>query len=1028
MSDTAPGEIGALMPGIFTASSVATLIARVPGGTILLANRACRELLGAEALAAGRTLEDVGLWSPSELRSLVSDAKRRQRCLRDVEVAVPGKAHETTRTRASVEVVEHEGGHCLVCTFYEPTARSHQSVQLHESETYLRQVAETVQQAFWLRDLDPPAVLYASPSVEQVFGITPEAFYLNPLAIQALIHPDDRAGVIAERDDLTHPTAREFRIVRPDGQARWIRTKGAPVATEHGRVKRIAVVSEDVTHERALRDALNASEHQLRLVIDSVADYAIIVLDPQGRVADWNTGAERINGYLAREIIGRHFSIFYPPELIAAHHPQRELEAALATGQFQEEGERVRKDGSRFWAEVTLTPMRDASGDLRGFAKVTRDVTERKQIEEALRKSEERFRLLAENSRDVIRIYDPDGTIRYASPSSRAVLGYDPDELIGRRSSEFQHPEDLAARDDRLRTIIATDADSTITYRGRRNDGTFVWLEANVRALRDARNGELVGFQEAARDISERKEAEAAVSRAREAAEQANAAKNEFLSRMSHELRTPLHAILGFGELLRREDLPVDQREKLLQIIRGSHHLLDLINEILDISRIERRELGLALEAVHVGELVQETLALVAPLAAARSVIIGAPVGASADIHALADRQRLTQVLLNLLSNAVKYNHEGGTVRLTYARAVSNRVRIQVRDTGPGIAPHDLTRVFEPFDRLGAEATGVEGTGLGLALSKHLLRAMDGEIGVDSRVGEGTTFWFELPATIRPAQPPAPSHNDAPIPVMPSRAPARTVLYVEDNPSNIALVKTILAERPQVTLIVATRGGLAVELARRHQPTLILLDLNLPDISGEEVLGRLRRDPRTADIPIVVVSADATHSKVTRLRRSGAADYLTKPFGFERFLAVIDGVPAVVEANPLGGGELRETSPVLDAGAIAALHKLASGPNVGESAVRDLVNVFITDALERVIALQNTIDRDDLPDVVGQSHALRGASGGVGAARVAALSRRLEVAAKDGNVKEAQSVLHTIDRALAETRAALAAEFKLVDE
>ncbi len=747
---------------------------------------------------------------------------------------------------------------------------------LRESERRLRQVTEGVPQAFWLREVDPPAVLYASPGMERIFGVSPDVFYRDPLALEALIHPDDRDAVIAGRDTMDGPGDLEFRIVRPDGETRWLRTRSAPVATEDGRVTRLAAVSEDVTDERALREALGASQHELRLVVDSVADYAIIMLDPAGRVAGWNTGAERIYGYRAAEITGRHFSVFYPPELVEAGHPQHELEAALAAGGYQEEGERVRKDGSRFWADVTLTPIRDASGELHGFAKVTRDITDRRAIAAALRESEERFRMLAENSRDVIRSYDADGTIRYASPSCRAVLGYDPDELVGRHSAEFQHPEDAEERKERAQAIIATRDDSTVTYRSRRKDGSYVWLEANVRALRGGDDEKLIGFQEAARDISERrrseqalreseerfrllaenstdviarssteaeilyispasrtvygyapeemvgrrgwdfvhpedlealrrdittragrseaatneyrvrrrdgtyvwvearshavrhplteslefhtsvrdisdrKAAEEAVTLAMEQAEQANNAKSEFLSRMSHELRTPLHAILGFAELLRREDVRLHQREKLVQITRSGRHLLDLIDEVLDLTRIERRELGLSLEPVHAGAVIAETLAMIGPLAAARSISVPPPITDDPDIHVLADRQRLKQVLLNLLSNAVKYNRDGGNISVACRRAGSAAVRLEVTDTGIGIAAHELARVFDPFERLGAEATDVEGTGLGLTLSKRLVEAMDGQLAVEPGQSCGTTFSLELPAAAAP--------------------------------------------------------------------------------------------------------------------------------------------------------------------------------------------------------------------------------------------------------------------------------------
>ncbi len=425
-----------------------------------------------------------------------------------------------------------------------------------------------------------------------------------------------------------------------------------------------------------------------------------------------------------------------------------------------------------------------------------------------------------------------------------------------------------------------------------RGDGDYVHIEAKVRALHDPVSGELVEFHTVARDVSDRRQAEADVRRAIEEAELANAAKSEFLSRMSHELRTPLHAILGFGELLGRGELAAPQHEQLEQITKAGRHLLELINEVLDLSRIEEGELHLSLEPVLVEQVVSEAMGMLAPLAAARSVTLEPPLSKDLAMHVLADRQRLKQVLLNLLSNAVKYNRDGGSVRVTTTRDDHGIARIEVADTGIGIADEDLVRAFAAFERLGAEATEVEGTGLGLALTRRLIEAMGGSIGVDSEVGRGTKFWLDLSVVSAPEVASRASKVARPAPPVPVRTDARTVLYIEDNPSNIKLVDTILKERPEITLLVAQQGSLGLELAREHAPALVLLDLNLPDISGEEVLRRLRADQRTARIPVVMVSADATSRQAVRLRNVGADGYLTKPFDIAQFFAVVDGAPA----------------------------------------------------------------------------------------------------------------------------------------
>jgi PAS domain S-box-containing protein len=1008
---------------LFMAGAAPTAITREVDGTMMYANSACLELLGYEEDEfVGKTVHEIGLWATPERREIVFEKLRREGRVDHLEEELQSKSGETLSVLLSISLVDLDGERCVQGVFNDITERRRLEGRLRESEQHFRQVTESVRQGFMLRDLDPPATLYASPAVARIFGLDRDEVYRDPLAIEGLIHPDDREVVLAKRAAMAGPDDFEFRIVRPGGETRWIRTRAEPVQMEYGQVERVAAVIDDVTEERVLQDALRESEERFRLVVASVTDYAIIVLDPEGRVTGWNPGAERIKGYREAEIIGRHFSVFYPPELVKAGDPQRVLTAALAEGRYEEEGERLRKDGTRFWADMILTPIRDDAGDLRGYVKVTRDVTERRRAEEALRGSEERFRLLAENSTDVIDRVSPDGTLLYVSPASREVYGYDPHELIGRAARTGVHPEDQAAMRDLVDWDDADATGLTLEYRLRRKDGSYVWVETKKRTLRDPDTTAVLEYQSSTRDISSRKLAEAAAQHAQALAEQANNAKSEFLSRMSHELRTPLHVMLGFGELLGRDDLSAGQRDKLGQLTRSARHLLDLINEVLDMSRIERGELRLSLEPVHLGEVVRETLDLVLPLAAARSLTITSPPAAELDVHVLADRQRLKQVLLNLLSNAVKYNREGGGISLLYTRA-GRRARIEVADTGVGIAADALARVFEPFDRLGAEATEVEGTGLGLALSKRLMEAMEGEIGIDSVLGVGTTSWFELPVVAAPRAPRERPETEAPVAVTEPPGLPVTVLYVEDNPSNIKLVETILAARPQVTLIVATQGGLAVELAREHRSALILLDLNLPDMSGEEVLRRIRSDARTAEMRVVITSADATRGQIERMRSAGADDYLTKPFGVDRLLAVIDAAARTSVPDPVQDAAFPAPPAILERGAIHALHELSRKPGVGATAIRELVGTYLSDARDRCAGIGVAIQDGNLDEVRRQSHALGGASGWAGATELLRRCRDLEALAKAGEAKRAATVASGLGPALAEARAALELEF-----
>lgn len=374
-------------------------------------------------------------------------------------------------------------------------------------------------------------------------------------------------------------------------------------------------------------------------------------------------------------------------------------------------------------------------------------------------------------------------------------------------------------------------------------------------------------------------------------AERANRAKSDFLSRMSHELRTPLNAILGFGQLLEMDHLSPDHEESVRYIVKAGRHLLALVDEILDISRIETGRLAISPEPVRIADALQEALDLVAPAAATRKVQFHGDPPETCRRHVLADRQRLQQVFLNLLSNAVKYNHEGGVVTLSCEPRPGGLLRINVTDTGPGI-PHDkMERLFVPFDRLGAEVTGIEGAGLGLSLSKHLVEAMGGTLGASSQPERGSTFWVELPIADGPAE-----FSEAPAAQIPAPAAsgpaseATVLLYIEDNLSNLTLIQRLLAHRPEVKVVPAMQGRLGLELAREHRPHVILLDLHLPDMSGADVLRGLRDAPETREIPVVVITADITPGRIEQLRGAGVRHYLTKPLDVRTFLAVLDEV------------------------------------------------------------------------------------------------------------------------------------------
>jgi signal transduction histidine kinase/ActR/RegA family two-component response regulator len=369
-------------------------------------------------------------------------------------------------------------------------------------------------------------------------------------------------------------------------------------------------------------------------------------------------------------------------------------------------------------------------------------------------------------------------------------------------------------------------------------------------------------------------------------AEKANAAKSEFLSRMSHELRTPMNAILGFAQLLEIDDLTDGQASAVSHILKGGRHLLELINEVLDLARVESGHMNLSPEPVNAREVVQECLDLVRPLVAQRGLRLESHFGAEQDIWMFADRQRLRQILVNFLSNAVKFNRPGGAIIVTGNADAPDRARVCVRDTGYGIAPEDQKQIFYAFQRLAADQAGIEGTGLGLALARRLAQLMNGTIEVESVVGEGSVFCLELPRV------PAPMPSMLIEPAFGQHGggchQARTVLYIEDNPSNLTLIEVILKNRSGLRLIAAGCGATGLDLAREHQPDLILLDLDLPGMRGQDVLANLRADPLTRGTPIVVISANAMPRTIDQILASGADSYLTKPINVREFFRVLD--------------------------------------------------------------------------------------------------------------------------------------------
>jgi PAS domain S-box-containing protein len=517
------------------------------------------------------------------------------------------------------------------------------------------------------------------------------------------------------------------------------------------------------------------------------------------------------------------------------------------------------------------------------------DVTERHNAQREVAERQRELSAITTASPDVIIVYGADLRVRFVSEAITTITGMKSTDLIGQKLGEFAHDQDRPRLLDAVRAVISGAAeDFTVRVRVRHASGRFVTLEGHGKPLLGS-DGAPTAAVAIFRDVSDRIELEAALVEARDIARAASGAKSEFLSRMSHELRTPLNVVLGFAQLLQMEQLDHEHRSWVDQVLRAGRHLLDLINEVLDIARIESGALALSPEPVSLRDVVGEAVESLRPVAAANDVSLDYLVEGD-DLYVHADRQRLLQVLFNLLANAAKYNRPNGTVLVTCRLRGAGSAEIRVSDTGIGIAAEHIERLFVPFDRLGAENSMIEGTGVGLSLSLRLVQAMEGELYVESEPGEGSTFIVVLPHVQSPSE-------SAGVTVLPAdgyhvaSGPARPrgdVLYIESSLTNLSLMQRLVDRRPGVTLLHASDGQVGIAIARGRGADLILLDLQLPDMSGVDVLDQLRADPATSGIPVYVVSADATASQVVRMTSAGAAGYLTKPLDVRRVLALLD--------------------------------------------------------------------------------------------------------------------------------------------
>lgn len=624
----------------------------------------------------------------------------------------------------------------------------------------------------------------------------------------------------------------------------------------------------------------NKPEAELfELMADTVKDYAIFILDDEGRIASWNKGAETIKGYKADEIIGKHFSLFYTPEDIDRNWPEQELNRAAQTGRFEDEGWRVKKDGSRFWANVIITALKDPDGKVLAYSKITRDLTERKTAEETLRLSEERFRLLVEGVTDyAIYMLDPEGRVSSWNSGAEQITGYRSEEILGRHISTFYSADDVAKGkpDTELAQARINGRSEEEGFRIRKN-GTRYWARVVVTTLTDS-HGKLRGFAKVTQDLTQRKHAEALENVTRNI--------NEFIAVLAHELRNPLSPIRSAVHLLKEEHDLSEGNRKIVNIVdRQSGQLMRIVDDIIDVSRITRGKFSIIKKPVKVQDIVTRSVEAARPAIEAMGHTLTINMD-DASLVVTGDEVRLSQALTNLLNNATRYTPAGGAIQLNVRADVqraSHELIVEVKDNGRGIAPEFINSIFGMFVQ-GEEKRNVSGAGLGvgLALARSIIELHQGTLEAGSEgLGKGAIFTMRLPLNQ------ALAYNGTTHRHMLAANDRCNILIVDDSEDITTLTGSLFEKRGHCVL-VANSGKQALEIFDQHHPDMVLMDIGMPKMNGYELARLIRNHPYGKTTFLVAITGWGKDDDRYRSKEAGIDLHLVKPVESEDLLALLD--------------------------------------------------------------------------------------------------------------------------------------------